>query len=243
MRDEPSPEAGPERPALDDGRVAAIRVRLVQIGALLEAALAEERERRRIAAALHDRLGQALALSQIRLRTMRAELPASAAAKLDEVVDLLAGAAETTRALTFDLVPPLLHDLGPAAAIDWLVEQLAASHGLRVDVEGSDLPALDPEVAAVVFRVVRELLTHVAERVQGAHAGLVLSHGGDHVGVEVSDRGPRPRAGGRAPDVLAVREEIRACGGALELSTTESAATCIRVRVPVAAAAQGGPAR
>jgi signal transduction histidine kinase len=237
MIEEPSSIAAA---GLEGRRATELHARLLRLGALLEAALAEERERRRIAASLHDRLGQALALAQIRLYGLHDVLPREARPGLDEVTELLRGALETTRSLTFDLVPPLLHDLGPSAAIDWLVEQLAASHGLVVAIERADLPALDPDVAAVLFRVVRELLTHVAERTPRARAGLLLFHDGEHVGVEVADGSPvvdEP-----APTFFAVREEIRACGGALELCTTPAGATRIRVRVPLRAPRGGGEA-
>lgn len=228
-----------DTPAPDAALVTEIHARLERLGAVLDAALAEEHARRRVAAVLHERLGQALALSQIKLAAVRglgATLPLEAHHGIDEVAEVLRGALETSRALMFDLLPPLLHDLGPAAALDWLAEQLAMRHGLHVEMEAAELPALDPEVATALFRVARAILTDIAERGRGGRAALHLFHDGDHVGVEIADvgRAPARPIGDPAPALFALRHEIRACGGALELSVTPTGTTRVRVRVPLA---------
>ena len=55
-----------------------------------DAALTEERERRRIAVELHDRIGQSLALAQIKLTSTRDAVSGAPRAVVDEVVALLA---------------------------------------------------------------------------------------------------------------------------------------------------------
>src|SRR5262249_16080826 len=95
-----------------------------------DAALSEERERRRIAADLHDRIGQSLALAQIRLGALRDTLPEAASQPLAECLQMIEQSIAATRTLTFDLSPPVLYDLGLKAALGSLAEQLAQRHGL-----------------------------------------------------------------------------------------------------------------
>src|SRR5437867_3149874 len=80
-----------------------------QLQALVsELALAEERERRRIATGLHDDVGQCLAVAQIILSECLASEPVEARRQpLDKVRGLLEHVIRTTRALTFELSSPV----------------------------------------------------------------------------------------------------------------------------------------
>ncbi len=66
--------------------------------------LAEERERRRIGAGLHDDVGQTLAIVKIKLGELRGSAAESGSAqKLEEIRGLLDQAIHSTRTLTFEL--------------------------------------------------------------------------------------------------------------------------------------------
>ena len=69
-------------------------------------AVAEERERRRIAVDLHDHIGQALALAQIKLTGLRGQVTGAVGGALDHAIELLARSIDDTRTLIFDLSPP-----------------------------------------------------------------------------------------------------------------------------------------
>lgn len=105
-----------------------------------EAALAEERERRRLAVELHDRIGQTLALAEIKLTSVRAELSGDPRAAVDAAVALLEQAIVDKRALIFDLSPPILYDLGLVDALVWLAGDFGKRHGLKLEIadDGSD---------------------------------------------------------------------------------------------------------
>ena len=81
--------------------------------------LAEQRERKRLAAELHDHLQQMLVLGKLKLgQGMR--LPQVAPRALDimkQTDDVLGEALEYTRTLVADLSPPVLHEHGLAAPL------------------------------------------------------------------------------------------------------------------------------
>ena len=151
-----------------------------------ELSITEERERRRIALALHDNLGQVLALARIKLGTLRKELPESE--KLLELQQLLGEAIQQTRQLTLELSPPTLYTLGLPAAVEWLGE-LFRKHGLEVQVV-SDLsvPPTD-DIKSLLFQAVRELLTNVVKHARAKRATVTLGTKGDCVEVIVDDDG------------------------------------------------------
>ena len=129
-------------------------------------ALAEERERQRLAADLHDDVGQLL---EPRRRSSSAccAAPREAAARLrDEVADLVTRAHQRTESLMFQLSPPILRDMGLTAAVEWLAEDIGKSYGLRIHVEHDGEPPLDEATRVTVFRSLRELLINAARHAQ-----------------------------------------------------------------------------
>lgn len=58
----------------------------------------------------------------------------------DELANLISRAHQRTESLTFQLSPPILRDLGLAAALEWLAEDLGRAYGLRVHVEHDGEP-------------------------------------------------------------------------------------------------------
>ncbi len=210
-----------------------------------EAAVAEERERRRIAVELHDRMGQVLALAEIKLTSVRGGLSGEARSAVDGAVELLEQAIVDARTLIFDLSPPILYDLGLEKALSWLAEDLERRHGLDVEItdDGADKP-LDDAAKGVVFRAVRELLMNVLKHAKSPAARVSVIRTDDHLRVDVEDRGA-----GFDPDVtaasgsgggfglLSVRAQISRLGGVLDVKSGPGRGTLASVLVPLQAPA------
>jgi PAS domain S-box-containing protein len=127
---------------------------------------AHETERRRLAHALHEELGQplstlkmallqgggALTLPQRRQRTM---------AMLGSVDEAIA----TVRRIAAQLGPPMLDDLGFNAAIDALVRDTARRCGVRIAQRSDpEEPALSPAASAALYRVAQEIFDAIVSR-------------------------------------------------------------------------------
>jgi two-component system, chemotaxis family, CheB/CheR fusion protein len=204
-----------------------------------EAVVTEERERRRIAIDLHDRLGQALALAQIKLTSVRGDLAGEVRGTVDGAVELLEQAISDARGLMFELSPPVLYDLGLKAALGWLAEDLDARYGMKVEVsdDEADKP-LDDAAKGVVFRAVRELLMNVLKHSQTTAAEVALSRTGGMCRIDVKDGGvgfesspaEPPRAGF---GLLSVREQISRLGGELTVQSSPHRGTVASVQVPL----------
>jgi PAS domain S-box-containing protein len=133
--------------------------------------LTEQRERRRLAADLHDYLAQLLALIRIKLGQTLQRLPThlpEGRASLMEIDGLLQQCLQYARTLMAQLSPSVLQDLGLIPAIHWLGEQMA-QQGLKVDVQvlTDERPSFNDHQANLLFQAVRELLTNVVK-----HAGV-----------------------------------------------------------------------
>lgn len=219
-------------------RISAYRKRLQEMA--FDAALVEERQRRRLAADLHDNIGQTLALAQLRLKAALAA-PALAGSKdLNEAVKLLTRAMADTRELTFELSPPVLYDLGLVAALEWFGEQLETQHGLRVEVEADERwQRLDTETAALLFRAVRELLTNVVKHAATRLAQVTLYRADDELVVVVLDHGQgfkaeqlKAHGSARGFGLFSVKEQVLRLGGHFEVMSSPQHGTRITLRVP-----------
>ncbi len=208
-----------------------------------EISVAEERERERIAAGLHDELGQLLASAKITLGLL-GELVQDAAARsrVQELRRIVAKAASATRSTTFELSPRVLHKMGLESCIERWGARIERLHGLRVRVvkEREPLP-LCHETLALLFRVVRELLLNVQKHAQATTATVSLRRTGqqavilvedDGVGFEVDQRSGGSGLGpGFGLDSLSV--QLESIGGELAPDSSPGGGTKMLVRAPL----------
>lgn len=162
------------------------RRRLRELAMQLE--IAEERERRRIAAYLHDEIGQALTVLRMRLTSELARDPT--APRHEEALETIDNLIREVRALTGELSPAVLYELGLAAAIEWLAERVGRQHGLAVRVVRESWPNAVPEdLGVVLFRVVRELLHNVVKHARATRIAVTLQAENGILRIKVEDNG------------------------------------------------------
>ncbi len=156
-----------------------------------ELTLAEERERRRIATELHDRIVQMLAVIKIRMGDLRESHSEKRFAEpLQSVYDLIDQTIQDTRSLTFELSPPILYELGFVDAVEWLAEKFQKKNGILADVEDDGLDkSLEDDVRIVLFQTLRELLTNVSKHAEAHHVNIRMFRHTNQIGIELEDDG------------------------------------------------------
>ncbi len=203
----------------------------------------EETERRELAMLLHDDLGQRLVAAQLQMAalTRKAEGPLSTG--LDAVAQLLRGAQDTIRSLSFQLSPPILHELGLVAALRWLAGELGRSLELAVDVDEDDpLPPLRGQPEVVLFRCVRELLVNVAKHAGVREARVIIRDASDapFCQITVEDHGVgfaaerlmSARSQARSFGLLSVFERIEGLGGRVRVDSAPGEGTQVLLMLP-----------
>lgn len=200
----------------------------------------QEDERRRLARELHDGLGQNLTALKHRLSQLFDDLPGAdpaVRARMAAAVALCADSLDDTRNLSRLLRPPILDDLGLAAALQWLARSIDDSGPMAVVTEIEPLPPLDGERQTLLFRVAQEALNNASKhaRAQSVLLRLVLRGGDlqlqvidDGVGCEV-ERALRSGGSGLG----GMRERLRLYGGQLQLRSAPGQGTRLRAIVPV----------
>jgi len=221
-------------------RVAHRTEQLRSLASDLEAA--EDRERRQIARDLHDDLGQTLAAARIRLATLCDDDRGDIRGQANDVGALIDAASLSIRSLAAQLAPAVLNELGIAAALDWLGEEIERTFGLKVVVidDGEPKP-LDQDARSIVYRAVRELLINVAKHARTDSARVESARVGKLVVVRVSDDGvgydPNRVVAGpnRGLGLLSVRERLSLLGGTAEIRASPGAGTLGILSVPLPA--------
>jgi PAS domain S-box-containing protein len=208
-----------------------------------ELVMAEDRERQRLAAGLHDNVTQNLVGSQIKLSLLQ-KLGATSAqqAIIDEVRDLIARTEEDTRLLTFELCPPMLYELGIVAAIDWLVEEFEDHNDIECESSDDGLPKpLKDEVRGLLFATVRELLRNVARHSSARHVDVTVVRQNHEVRVTVEDDGVgfdaseavRLDAKSGGFGLFGIRERLRYLGGRLRVDSALGEGARLTAIVPI----------
>ena len=213
--------------------------------AAVAASLAEQRERRALASDLHDDAGQLLTLASLKLRALADTLGDRGAGALRELEELLAETRRRVSSLSFELSPPLLHDVGLVAAAEWLAEKKQHRFGLVVHVAHTEELVLDEGTRVTLFRALRELLLNVAKHAKVGEAHVRIWRAADVARVSVDDSGVGfdPKVSHLGFGLLALRERVGQMGGSVEVESGVGCGTRITVSVPVASADadEGGP--
>jgi len=198
-----------------------------------------EAERRRLAREVHDQIGQVFTAIKLIVSGLPATaLPARQAQALEQA--LQQGVASSRR-ITAELRPPLLDELGLAAALRHHVQQVIEPVGLAAQLRVRDDERLRPEQALSLFRIVQEALTntlrHASARGVQIEAGLAAD--GRHYRLQVQDDGVGLGGAAARPGALGLtgmRERAAWHGGCLELGQAPQGGTLITVTLPVQAA-------
>lgn len=213
--------------------------------------LVEERERRRLAADLHDGLGQILAVLKIKLSLLRQAPPEKVADLLDDPLDLLQQGIEYTRTLALELCPPALYELGLGAAIEWLAERLHNDHGLQVTFEKDAVEGrLGNDLRTVLFQATRELLMNVIKHAGTRHAVVRWDDVDGLVRITVTDNGAgfdgnhvySAAARGDTFGLFSIRERLSMMGGRVQIDSAPGRGTRVTLTAPRRDPASAAPA-
>jgi len=197
-----------------------------------------EDERRRLAAELHDEVGQRLTALLLQLRTVIDESPPELVPQLLAIQALARDNLDEIGRLVRQLRPTVLDDLGLAVALHSLVDvaeqttEVEFSRGIELE-----LPPLAEDAELAVYRIAQEALTNVMRHAEAGRVE-VAAYGADRALVlEVHDdgRGMLYAAEQESGGIRGMRERAVAVGGALSIDSRPGGGTSVSVKVPAEA--------
>lgn len=157
-----------------------------------ELTLTEYRERRRVAAGLHDGVGQALAMAKLKLdRVLGSEMPVDTRKLLQDSQNLLIESIRATRSLTFELSSAVLQEMGLKAALESLIDWFDNENDDTTFLFETDsrTMSLSKECDLMLYDVARELLFNATKYAQASTVRLNIQGEDDRIQITIQDDG------------------------------------------------------
>jgi signal transduction histidine kinase len=154
----------------------------------------QENERKRIAAELHDSLGQRMVviknLVHFLLRSNKQSADSQDVQTLQEISDEAASAINETREISYNLRPFQLDRLGLTKAIEAMIRTVSAASGISISKEIDNIDDLFPEDLRINFyRIVQESLNNIMKHSQATEANVQVRRSGQSVTMTIEDNG------------------------------------------------------
>jgi signal transduction histidine kinase/FixJ family two-component response regulator len=211
--------------------------------------LAEQRERKRIAAEMHDHLAQMLVLVRLKLGQAKQGPVHRSLEMIKQAEDVVNDALTYTRNLVAELSPPVLHEFGLFAALKWLGEQMQRYQlHVTVQIESTGGLRLPEDQAVLMFQSVRELLMNAVKHAVAKQAFLLVEEGEGYLQIVVEDQGvgfdllamatQQPSPLSSKFGLFSIRERMNAMGGRLELHSAPGEGTRATLILPCASSQQ-----
>jgi signal transduction histidine kinase len=202
---------------------------------------AQEKERSRLAAEIHDDFSQRLALLALGLGNAEEKIGTSPAEAARLVHDLLNSASEIgadLHTLSHRLHSSTLEALGLVPGVSALCKEFAFQQGIEIDFVSEKVPSsVRPDVALCLFRIVQEGLRNIKKHSGALKAQvllrrvdekLLLSVCDEGVGFDVSNLRKKEGLGTRS-----MEERAYLVGGRFEIHSEPGKGTRIVVSVPL----------
>ncbi len=206
----------------------------------------EETERKRIAADLHDGLGQSFSALKFGIEYALSALSTHC---VDEARDTLQSllpkaheALDEVRRMAMNLRPSTLDDLGLVATLSWLTRDFQAIYrpiAVETDVRVAEADVPDG-LKVTIFRIVQEALNNVAKHSRASRVSVSLTVGNDLLLLAIVDNGvgfdPREVAlrsnGERRHGYAGLRDRMEFSGGTLAIDAAPGAGVALRMSWP-----------
>jgi signal transduction histidine kinase len=194
---------------------------------------AEEAERMRLAADIHDSVGQSLSVLKMNLGLSARALSTNGQSTQDlsASLHLIDDIVRQIRTFTFNLHPAMIEELGLVPTLHWYAEQFGKQTGVQVAVtEQGERRPLSNSTAAYLFRAVKELLNNAAKHGKAGEIICGIHWRSDGVRLVIDDDGcgfdvaapPHQGLG-----LAGIRERLIALNGRLEIESAPGQGTRI----------------
>ena len=206
----------------------------------------QEAERKRIAAEMHDSLGQRLVviknLAYLLLRAKK-DAPAddSDAQTITEISDEASSAIAETREISYNLRPFQLDRLGLTKAIEAMIRTTGIASGIRFTSELDNIDDIFPEDLRINFyRIVQESLGNIMKHAQATEVSIRVKRRVENVILTIEDNGcgftpdersPAPSRSGFG--LTGMGERASLLGGELKVRSIPGKGTTVLFEIPL----------
>jgi PAS domain S-box-containing protein len=202
---------------------------------------AQERERSHLARELHDDICQRLAMLSLRIEKASKGWGSgqkSVSEQLEEIWQQCSALTGDVQALSHELHPSILDNLGLVTGVKSFCRELSQQHGAVVDFTDRNIPlSLPREVSLSLFRVIQEALHNAIKYSGQKHFEVHLQGKADEIELEISDRGAgfdvASMRNGKGLGLVSMTERIHLLNGRISIDSKPNIGTTVRACVPL----------
>ncbi len=205
----------------------------------------QESERQRIAAELHDSLGQRLVvINNLALFSIHAQQKAGTIdddlSTLKEISEETSLAIQETREISYNLRPFQLDSLGLTKAIAGILRSVKTASDLQITSDLDNIDDAFPEELRINFyRIVQEALNNIIKHAQAADVQVKIVRTVERLTLTIRDNGVgftpgvRPSTGGKSGfGLTGMVERTHLLGGELRVASVPGAGTVLTIEIP-----------
>jgi signal transduction histidine kinase len=204
----------------------------------------QEMERKRIAAGLHDSLGQNLLVLKNTLQQAADDhqLPSGTRQEIVQLVHLAQQSLDEVREISFDLHPHVLDRLGLKRAIETMIEKVTVLSSIEFTLELTPLPVtLRADAQINLFRIAQEAISNVVKHSFATSAVIHLIVKDSELELLVKDNGKGFDVNAhvtRPPEtwslgLLNIAERVRLLGGTYSIASSPGSGTTLTIAIPL----------
>jgi signal transduction histidine kinase len=199
----------------------------------------QENERRRIAASLHDSLGQNLLVirSQAHLALQSMGDQPGVRRRLEEISDTTGEAINEVREITHDLRPYQLDRLGLTQSIRAITRKVSESHPLSFACHVDEIDGIfDNDAEIHVYRIIQEGINNIVKHSGATEATVVVKNALGTLSISIRDNG-RGLAGADASaagfGLSGIRERAGIMGGIARIDPSPGQGVNLHIQMPI----------
>jgi len=194
----------------------------------------QDEERARVAAELHDGIGQSLAIIRNRVSRCLGEESdrIQTIDQLEEIGVAVSAAIDEVREIAYGLRPYELDRLGLKNAVESMIEEVSETSSVRIHAKLDDVSGLLNERSETnIYRVIQEALHNVIDHSKATSASVLIMAVDGGVRVSVADNGvgfdERTNGARTGFGLSGIEERARILGGTVNIRSAKEKGTLI----------------
>ncbi len=202
--------------------------------------VAEEKERKRIAADLHDGVGQMMSAARMNLSAFENDIPFAneyQKQSLEKIISLVDESCKEIRSVSHQMMPNALLKSGLASAIKEFIDKID-TRILKVNLYSEGLnERLDSNVETVLYRVIQECVNNVIKHSGANTLDISLIKDSDGIAATIEDNGRGFNTEGKEKfEGIGLKNILSRIGflkGTVDFDSSPGKGTLVAIHVPL----------
>jgi len=197
----------------------------------------QEKERKRIATALHDSHGQNLLIISNEMQKY-VDKNKQAKIELKNVTNTVQDSINEIREISYDLHPHILERVGLGDAIDSMIVKISKSSDIQFDLILDKIDKLfDKKVEINIYRIIQEAVNNIIKHSQATEVKLEIKKNIKYVNIKISDNGigfdkRLMKKENNGLGFEGMKERVNLINGKYKLKSEQGRGTTVEIKIP-----------